>query len=203
MKKKFVSLMLAIGMASCNTPPGGYYGGGPYYGAPPPPRNAPYDRSYSYRDDVFYNQCRNTVDPAGVIAGALIGGLLGNAIGRSNNRGYRGYYGRNNATGATIAGVVLGGAAGALLTRNLTCEDQSYAYRSYYGGLNARRPYSHYPWQNPRTGNRGDFYVEDYYRGPRGGECANFSQTIWINGRPEEARGVACRQPDGTWAIVR
>lgn len=201
MKKKIASLMLAIGMASCTTQPGGYYGGGgPYYGAPPPPRNAPYDRPYSYRDDVYYNRCRNTVDPAGVIAGALIGGLLGNAIGRSNNRGY---YRRNDATGATIAGVVLGGAAGALLTRNLTCEDQSYAYRSYYNGLNARRPNSRYSWQNPRTGNRGDFYVEDYYRGPRGGECANFSQTIWINGRPEEARGVACRQPDGTWAIVR
>lgn len=200
---KIACIALAVALASCASQPGGYYaGGGPNYGAPPPPRNAPYDRQYSYRDDAFYNRCRNTVDPAGVIAGALIGGILGNMIGNSNNRGYRGYRRNNNAAGATIAGVVLGGTAGALLTRNMTCEDQSYAYRSYYDGLNARRPDSYYRWQNPRTGNRGDFYVEEYYRGPRGGECADFSQTIWINGRPEEATGVACQQPDGTWAIV-
>ena len=152
MKTKIACIALAISMASCTAQPGGYYGdGGPNYGAPPPPRSTPYDRQYSYRDDVYYNRCRNTVDPAGVIAGALIGGILGNAIGNSNNSGYRGYRGNNNAAGATIAGVVLGGAAGALLTRNVSCEDQSYAYRSYYDGLNARRPNSHYRWQNPQT----------------------------------------------------
>lgn len=71
-----------------------------------------------------------------------------------------------------------------------------------YDGLNSRRPNSRHSWDNPRTGNRGDFYVQDYYNGPRGRECANFSQTIWVQGRPEEATGRACRQADGTWAIV-
>ena len=32
--------------------------------------------------------------------------------------------------------------------------------------------------------------------------CSNYSQTIYVQGRPQEARGRACRQPDGTWAIV-
>ncbi len=202
MKKKIACFALAIGLASCATQQGGYYPSSqPYpYGRPPlGAQSDPYSRQYSYRDDIFYNECRNTVDPAGVIAGALIGGLLGNAIGRGSGRGYR--RGSGNG-GATIAGVVLGGVAGAALTRNLTCDDRSYAYRSYYDGLNTRRPNSRYTWNNPRSGHRGDFYVRDYYRGPRGYECANFSQTIWIGGRPEEATGRACRQPDGTWAIV-
>src|SRR5882724_8823835 len=73
----------------------------------PPPRfagdrdqrwRARYQRAYTYNDDVFYQQCRQSVDPGGVIAGALIGGLLGNAIGRGPARGP-----------ATVAGVIVGG----------------------------------------------------------------------------------------------
>ena len=29
-----------------------------------------------------------------------------------------------------------------------------------------------------------------------------FTQTVYINNRPEEARGRACQQPDGNWAII-
>lgn len=208
MMKKIVCVVLSLGLASCAGQQGGYYGGGqPYPNSGPGPgsQNEQYSRQYSYRDDPYYNQCRNTVDPAGVIAGALIGGLLGNAIGNSGGRGYGRGRGRGRGRGnggAIIAGVVLGGVAGAALTSRMTCEDQSYAYRTYYDGLNSRRPNSRHAWTNPRSGNRGDFYVNDYYGGPGGYECANFSQSIWIDGRPEEATGRACRQPDGTWAIA-
>ncbi|MGZ3277261.1 MAG: hypothetical protein ACXWKT_04040 [Caulobacteraceae bacterium] len=60
-----------------------------------------YSRTYSYNDDIYYRECRNSPDPAGVIAGALIGGLLGNAIGQGGGR-----------TGGTIAGVIVGGRSG-------------------------------------------------------------------------------------------
>ena len=36
-----------------------------------------------------------------------------------------------------------------------------------------------------------------YQRG--GTDCRDYTHTIYINGRPETARGTACRQPDGTW----
>lgn len=65
-----------------------------------------YSRTYSYNDDVYYQQCRSGPDPAGVILGGLIGGLIGNAAGRGR-------------TGATVAGVIFGGAVGAALTRNM------------------------------------------------------------------------------------
>jgi len=150
-----------------------------------------YTRTYTYRDDSFYQDCRQSVDPAGVIAGALIGGILGNIVGSGGGRG-----------GATVAGVIIGGALGATLTRNLDCEDRSYAYKAYYDGFNAGRPNAVYQWRNPRSGHYGDFRVGSYYNDPDGFRCANFTQQIFISGRPQAASGRACQQPDGTWAVV-
>jgi surface antigen len=152
---------------------------------------ARYSRTYTYNDDSFYRECRQSVDPAGVIAGAIIGGLLGNTVARGGGRG-----------GATVAGVIVGGALGATLTRNLDCEDRSYAYKTYYDGFNAGRPNSAYQWSNPNNGHYGDFRVNDYYNDPDGFRCANYTQQIFINGRPQAATGRACQQPDGTWTIV-
>jgi len=148
-----------------------------------------YQREYTYQDDNYYKQCRTKVDPAGVIAGALIGGLLGNALGRGGG-------------GATIAGVVAGGALGAVLTKNMDCEDQSYAYKTYYDGFNSGRTNVPYQWRNPRNGNYGEMRINDYANDRSGFRCANFTQEIFIKGRPQAARGRACQQPDGTWAIV-
>ncbi len=179
-------------------PPGGY--GQSYQPGASDPRMSDdpgqrwqrqYQRQYTYQDDVYYRECRTKVDPGGVIAGALIGGLLGNALGRGGGRG-----------GATIAGVVVGGALGAALTRDMDCEDRSYAYNTYYDGFNAGRTGVPYQWRNPRNGHYGEFRVNDYYNDQVGFRCANFSQQIFINGRPQAATGRACQQPDGTWAVI-
>jgi surface antigen len=148
-----------------------------------------YQRTYTVNDDSFYKECRQTVDPAGVVAGALIGGLLGNAASRGKG-------------GATVAGVIIGGATGAVLTRNLDCEDRSYAYKSYSDGFNAGRPGARYEWRNPKNGHRGEFLVRDYYDDPDGFRCANYTQQIFVDGRPQAASGRACQQPDGTWTVV-
>lgn len=148
-----------------------------------------YSQRYTYQDDIYYRECRKSADPAGVLIGALIGGLIGDAV---DDRG----------SGGAIAGVILGGAMGAALTRDLDCEDRSYAYRSYYNGFNSGRPGSTYPWRNPRSGRYGEMRVDGYYRDPAGFRCTNFTQRVYINGRPRIDRGRACRQPDGSWAIV-
>lgn len=150
-----------------------------------------YQREYTYTDDSYYRECRTQVDPGGVIAGALIGGLLGNTLGRGGGKG-----------GATIAGVVAGGALGAALTKNLDCEDRSYAYRTYYDGFNSGRTNVPYRWRNPNNGNYGEFRVNNYANDPAGFRCANFTQEIYVRGRPQTGTGRACQQPDGTWAIV-
>jgi surface antigen len=149
-----------------------------------------YGRSYSYRDDYFYQQCRQSPDPAGVIAGALIGGLLGGVAGEGR-------------AVPTVAGVIVGGTVGAALTQNLDCDDRSYAYRAYYDALNGGYSNRTYEWRNPRSGRYGSFHIGEYYDDPYGFRCAPYSQTIFINGRPQVATGNACQQPDGTWAIVQ
>jgi Ni/Co efflux regulator RcnB/surface antigen len=148
-----------------------------------------YSRNYSYNDDVYYQKCRRSPDPAGVILGGLIGGLLGNSAGRGDR------------TGATIAGVIVGGAVGAALTRNMDCEDRSYAYKTYYNGFNAGRP-GNYQWRNPRNDNRGELRIGSYYNDSYGFRCARFSQVTYVQGRAYNGNGVACRQPDGNWAVV-
>jgi surface antigen/Ni/Co efflux regulator RcnB len=152
---------------------------------------ARYARHYQLNDDAFYRECRNRPDPAGALVGAVIGGLLGNAAGN-----------RRNQTETTIMGVVAGGAIGAALTNKLDCNDRSYAYKTYTTGFNAGRANAFYDWQNPQTGTRGRLHVLDYYEDEDNFHCSVYSQTIWINGRPEEARGRACQQPDGAWAII-
>ncbi len=150
-----------------------------------------YGQTYSYNDDRYYQECRNRPDPGGVIAGALIGGLLGNVAGRGGGRAV-----------TTVAGVVVGGAIGAALTSHLDCEDRSYAYKTYSDGFNSGRPNSDWQWENPNNGHYGDFRVGDYYNDQDGFRCANYTQQIWVDGSPQAASGRACRQPDGTWAIV-
>jgi len=153
---------------------------------------ARYKRTYTYNDDVAYTECRSSgVDPAGVLAGAIIGGLLGNAAAGRGDRG-----------GATAAGVIAGGAIGVALTAKLDCSDRSYAYKSYSDGFNTGRAGVTYRWQNPQNKHRGEMRVVDYYNDEDRFRCAVFTQTVYIGSRPEEARGRACQQPDGTWAII-
>lgn len=150
-----------------------------------------YSRTYTYNDDSYYQECHRSSDPAGVLAGAVIGGLLGNAAGHGRDR-----------AGTTIVGVIAGGAVGAALTSHLDCDDRSYAYKSYSDGFNAGRPNAVYRWNNPNSDHRGEFHVINYYNDPDGFRCSNYSQIVYVEGRAQEARGRACRQPDGVWAIV-
>lgn len=150
-----------------------------------------YQRTYSYNDDTYYRECRESKDPAGVLIGALIGGLLGNAAGGSGNR-----------TGTTVAGVILGGVVGAALTKDMDCDDRSYAYKAYYNGFNSDRPGSRHQWRNPGNNNRGEVRMGSYYNDQRGFRCANFTQVTTIRGHSQTTRGRACRQPDGSWAVV-
>ena len=53
---------------------------------------------------------------------------------------------------------------------------------------------------NPETGNRGTIEPTRTYQS--GQTCREYQHTVYVGGRAEQARGNACRQPDGTWRIV-
>lgn len=157
-----------------------YYAGEDYYSA---------SDHYAYRRECERQRANNQV--GGLVFGAIAGGLIGNAV---SNRGSRG--------GGTAVGAILGGALGAGIASNLDCDDRYYVHQTYYDGF--ERGYSNrtYQWRNPNSGHHGAFRVGDYYRGQAGQRCATYAQTIWIQGRPERARGYACRRGDGSWEIV-
>ena len=176
-------------------PPPDYGPPGP---PPPPPGGTPVEAyGHDYRaaeQDAYYRDCQqqragNTA--GGLIIGALAGGILGNAISRGPQRG-----------AGTALGAILGGAAGASIGSSLSCEDRGYAYRTYYTGFEAGRPHARYDWRSPRSEAYGYLVVGDYYRDRDGFRCATYTQTIYVRGRPEIARGRACRQRDGYWAFV-
>jgi Ni/Co efflux regulator RcnB len=151
-----------------------------------------YRRTYSYDDDIYYRECRMGPDPAGVLAGALIGALIGNSVAG------------HDRAGATIAGIIIGGTAGAALTSHMDCEDRSYAYRIYSSGFNDGRVNYNYRWRNPRNGHRGSFRIRRYYNDRYGFRCADFRQTLYYLGPNDRYRnGQACLQPNGAWVIVR
>ena len=140
----------------------------------------------------------NDVDIAvGTGLGGLVGGIIGSQFGKGSGK-----------TAATIGGVILGGIAGNAIAKG-ACKDKrqdAYYYNNaYYDSFNDPEEDERYEWNNPYTNNHGyvsagEYYEDGYqdYDGP----CREFTQTVYIDGRPEQATGVACRQPNGTWRIV-
>ena len=76
------------------------------------------------------------------------------------------------------------------------------AYRTYNQAFNAGRVNADYEWRNPDNDHRGRMHIIDYDKDEDDFRCSVYSQEIWIDGRCEEARGRACQQPDGSWAMI-
>jgi len=127
-------------------------------------------------------------ETSGAVIGGVAGGLLGNTVGRGQGR-----------AAATILGAALGAVVGGAVGRNLDDVDRQRAYyaaqRSFETG---RRQY----WDNPKTGNRGEFVPRRPYRHSGYDMCRDFEHTIWVRGEPEMIEGTACEMADGSWRIV-
>jgi surface antigen len=167
-----------------------YAGGGMVYQESPGPQ----PRRYAASE---YTGCDRNRDREvfGTIVGGVIGGIIGNQFGRGRGR-----------TAATAFGVVLGGIAGHAITRNNWCSDQqadAYYYNTaYYDAFDEPNYGEQYEWRNEYSGNYG--YVTPVADTTWGEyqDCQQFQQVIYIDGQPQSANGVACRQADGSWRIV-
>ena len=57
-------------------------------------------------------------------------------------------------------------------------------------------------WSNPKSGNSGSVTpTREGRHSDTGNYCREFRQTVTIKGKTEEAYGIVCRQPDGSWRI--
>ena len=124
--------------------------------------------------------------------GTLLGALGGAAIGSAFGGGASGH----------IAGALIGAGAGALIGNRIGAalddEDKKRAYEAEMNALERGPSGAPVGWRNPDSGRYGSVVPGPAYV-QEGRNCRAYTETIYIDGRPQTARGTACRNPDGTW----
>ena len=133
--------------------------------------------------------CESKQD-GGTVAGAVLGGIVGNQFGKGSGK-----------VAATFAGAVIGGIVGNDIGRKLDERDRILAREAEFDAWERGPPGRPVRWRNPDNGRYGEIIAEDYYE-RRGARCRDFVHRVWIDGRPQQMRGTACRNPDGTWTQV-
>ena len=145
---------------------------------------------------LFLSACANSEygqkETAGTLIGAVGGALLGSTIGSGKGQ-----------LVAVAAGTMLGAWIGNEVGKSLDRADrvalqgaQETAYTSPVG-----QPIA---WNNPDSGNFGTVTpVRDGTNTQSGQYCREFQNEVTIGGRVEQAHGIACQQPDGTWKITQ
>lgn len=102
-------------------------------------------------------------------------------------------------SGATTAGLV-GGLIGNSVGRDLDESDRRVARNAEYQALEFGRAGSPIAWKSP-SGKTGEVIPQTTYS-LNDTTCRDYTQAVFHDGRPEVARGTACRQPDGSWHSV-
>ncbi|MDH4981314.1 RT0821/Lpp0805 family surface protein [Hyphomicrobium sp. D-2] len=126
----------------------------------------------------------------GMIVGAAAGGILGNQVGK----------GSGNVL-ATVAGAVVGGIVGSEIGRSMDEQDRYLAGQAELAALEEGESDRPRRWRNPDNGRYGDIVPSRPYK-RQGVDCRDYTHTIYIDGRPRDMRGTACRNRDGTWSNV-
>jgi surface antigen len=127
----------------------------------------------------------------GTLLGAVAGGLIGSQFG--------GGTGEHIAAG--LAGAAIGGMIGNRIGASMDDEDRKLAYDAQVQALESGPSGTAVPWRNPDSGRYGSVVPGRAYQS-NGLQCRQYTHTIYIDGRPQIARGSACRNPDGTWTAV-
>ena len=128
----------------------------------------------------------------GTVLGGAGGGLLGASLGKNADG--------DRALVYTAVGTLVGAMLGNSIGTSLDAADRQYADTTASDALEYNRSGTPSSWRNPDTGNYGYTTPTRTY-GSNGYDCRDYETTIYVDGRPETARGTACRQPDGTWRI--
>lgn len=124
----------------------------------------------------------------GTLVGALAGAAIGSQIGG----------GTGERVAAGVAGAAIGGILGNRIGAAMDDEDKQRAYVAQMDALERGPSGAPVAWENPDSGRRGSIVPGPAYD-RRGTKCREYTHTIYIDGRPQVARGAACRNPDGSW----
>jgi surface antigen len=145
---------------------------------------------------VMLSACANdpSVGPnqgTGAAFGALTGAVLGSTLG--TNTGSR--------VAGAIAGAAVGGILGGAVGASLDEQDRQRAYAAQMQAIQYGEPGAPVSWRSAESGRYGTVVPGQAYQS-NGTTCREYSHTIYIDRRPQTARGTACRNPDGSWTPV-
>jgi len=134
---------------------------------------------------------RGEREATGQLAGAALGGLLGAQFGSGSG-----------ALAATAVGVLIGALIGSDIGHTLDEVDRMHADEAVNKAHDAELG-EQISWNNPESGHSGTVTPTRDGTSDSGDYCREFYETVSIGGKTEDAYGVACRQPDGSWRIVQ
>ena len=122
----------------------------------------------------------STLVGAGAAAGSAAGAPAGNrAAGAASN---------------AAIGSMLGNRIGAAMDD----EDKRRAYAAQIQALESGPSGAPVAWRNPDSGRYGSI-VPGPATEQNGMSCRQYTHTVYLEGKPQTARGAACRGPDGNW----
>lgn len=133
-----------------------------------------------------------TKETIGTLAGAGLGAWAGSAIDKDGAGGVV----------AIAAGTLIGGFLGNQIGRGLDKADRLEAERAQYQALEYGRSGARTEWVNPDSGNSGWVEAKPAYVADSGQPCREYTHTVIIGGKEQQAYGTACRQADGSWKVV-
>jgi surface antigen len=125
----------------------------------------------------------------GAALGAAGGGLLASAVGGGG--------------AAIAAGVLLGGLLGGSVGSMLDDQDRKAAAATTQKSLETAPTGQTVAWSNPDNGHSGTVTPTKTFKNTAGQDCREFSQTVSVGGKEEQAYGTACRDAAGNWKIVQ
>lgn len=128
----------------------------------------------------------------GTIVGGAGGGLLGSQFGSGTGK-----------LVATALGAVAGAWLGNEVGKSLDNADRAAMRRTSQSSLETAKTGTTASWSNPDSGNSGTITPTKTYQASSGEYCREYQQTVTVGGKTEQAYGTACRQPDGSWKIVK
>jgi surface antigen len=128
----------------------------------------------------------------GTLLGSVVGAVVGAQVGKGSGR-----------VAAGAAGALLGAFLGNQVGLSLDRADQLALQSSTNNALETGLSGAAVSWRNPDSGNFGSVTPKPSYKANTGQYCREFIQSITVGSKTEEAFGIACRQVDGSWKLVR
>ncbi len=125
--------------------------------------------------------------PGATLLGSGAGALLGSRFGRGGGR-----------VAATMVGAVVGAYAGNRVGQQMDAQDRSNMQQAIVNTPVGQEA----SWTNEQTHSTYRVRpIRSYHH--KKGYCREYQTTVTVNGEVQKAYGTACRQPDGSWHIVK